>query len=224
MISPVVSIHWSRCIGRGLALAAIALVGAIPGTAALAQSKPALRTDLPPALAERINKEAEAREACKRAICEAARKKATAPLACKVVKTWPAPDLKERILKGAMNWTWGHAQCTADIKLDPAEVAKVAGTPKLVMKVAKHAVSCNLEKEDGKETHKLVFSIAPEVTFENGKAVKAVLHWSDVDGTTLAKTALWSATAVDNTFNVLQRAVVSQINEFFGPKCDEMVK
>lgn len=219
-----VTIHKRALRRSGLGLAVTTFAATILGGAALAQTPPALRTELPQALAERINKEAEARESCKRAICESHRKKAAAPLACKVVKTWPAVDLKERILKGAMDWSWGHAQCTADLDLDPAEIAKVAGTPKLVMKVAKHAVSCNLEKEDGKETHKLTFSIAPEVTFENGKAVKAVLHWADVDGTTLAKTALWSATAVDNTFNVLQGVLIGQINEFFGAKCDEMVK
>ena len=46
----------------------------------------------------------------------------------------------------------------------------------------------------------------------------------DVDGTTLGQTALWSATAVDNTFNVLQGVVLEQINGFFGPKCDEALK
>ena len=35
---------------------------------------------------------------------------------------------------------------------------------------------------------------------------------------------LWSATAVDNTFNVLQGAVVEQINEFFTTSCDEALK
>ena len=67
-------------------------------------------------------------------------------------------------------------------------------------------------------------TIDPTVTFENGKAIKAVLAWSDANGTTLAKSAFWSATAVDNTFNVLQGAVIEQINEFFGPKCDEVLK
>jgi hypothetical protein len=64
----------------------------------------------------------------------------------------------------------------------------------------------------------------PIVSFENGKAVKAALRWGDVSGSTAAKGALWSATAVDNTFNVLQGVVLEQINEFFGPKCDAAVK
>jgi hypothetical protein len=191
-----------------------------------AEEKGIPRTDLPPALAERLVKESQAREACKKLICEAARLKNAEgePLTCKVVKTWPAQDLRDKILKGKLEWSLGHAQCEAEVKLDRSLLAKVLTEPRLEMKVGKHKVSCNLEQEDGKEAYKLTFTIAPIVTFENGKAVKASLNWSEVDGTTLAKTALWSATAVDNTFNVLQGVVVEHINAFFGQKCDEALK
>ena len=66
---------------------------------AVAQEKKGPRTDLPPALAERLVKEGDAREACKKLICEAARSKKAEgdPLSCKVVKTWPAKDLKDKI-------------------------------------------------------------------------------------------------------------------------------
>ena len=82
-----------------------------------------------------------------------------------------------------MDWKWGHAQCEAEVKLDRSVVAKVLAEPKLELKVGKHKVMCNLEQEDGKETHKINFTIDPTVTFENGKAVKAVLGWGEVDGT-----------------------------------------
>ena len=65
-----------------------------------------------------------------------------------------------------------------------------------------------------------LFTIDPVVTFENGKAVKAALHWGEVGGSKAAKSALWSASAVDNTLNVLQGVLLEQINEFFGPKCE----
>ena len=193
---------------------------------ARAQDKSTPRPDLPPALAERLVKEKQAREACKKLICVTARlKKAEGdPITCKVLKTWPAQDLRDKILKGKLEWKWGHAQCEAEIKLARSLVGKVMSEPKLEIKVGKHQISCNLEQEDGKDTHKINFTIDPIVTFENGKAIKAALNWGEVDGTTLAKTALWSATAVDNTFNVLQGVVVEQINEFFGPECDEVMK
>jgi hypothetical protein len=199
----------------------------VVATAAFAEEQPGvLRTDVPKPLAERMLKEGNDREACKKSICEVSRsKKADGPaLACKVVKTWPSIDLTEKVFKGKMEWKWGNAQCDAEIKLDRALVARIFAEPKVEGKIGKHKVSCNLEQDDGKESHKISFSIDPSVTFENGKATKAVLGWADVEGSTLVKSALWSATAVDNTFNVLQGTVVEQINEFFGAKCDEALK
>ena len=120
---------------------------------AVAQEKKGPRTDLPLALAERLVKEGDAREACKKLICEAARSKKAegAPLSCKVVKTWPAKDLKDKILKGKLEWKWGHAQCEAEVKLERSLVARVLSEPKLEIKVGKHKVACNLEQEDEKE-------------------------------------------------------------------------
>src|SRR5947207_15599691 len=96
------------------------IAGSLYPNVASAQEKKGPRTDLPPALAERLVKEGEAREACKKLICEAGRSKKAegAPLTCKVLKTWPAQDLKDKILKGKMAWKWGHAQCEAEVKLD----------------------------------------------------------------------------------------------------------
>ena len=215
---------------RLMAVAIWAVAGIVPAAAQdraeIKTPGKAPRTDIPAALVERMDKESSQRMACKKAICESIRAKKAegAPLTCKVVKTWAAPDLKNKILKGKMEWKWGHAQCEAEVKLDRALVARIAAEPKLVVKVGKHTVACNLEHEDGKETHRMSFAIDPTVTFENGKATNATLGWSQVDGSTVAKTALWSATAVDNTFNVLQGAVVEQINEFLGPSCDEVAK
>ena len=41
-------------------------------------------------------------------------------------------------------------------------------------------------------------------------------------GNALAKSALWTASAMDNTFNVLEKTVVEEINDFVGPKCTEI--
>ena len=92
--------------------------------------------------------------------------------------------------------------------------------PKFEAKVGKHHVQCQLEAKDGKEAQTVEFTIDPVVTFENGKAVKAALHWGEVGGSKAAKGALWSASAVDNTLNVLQGVLLEQINEFFGTKCE----
>ncbi len=48
------------------------------------------------------------------------------------------------------------------------------------------------------------------------------LNWGKIEAPTLAKTALWSITAADNTFGLLQSTAVEDINEFIGTKCMEV--
>ena len=190
-----------------------------------AEDDPRRRTDIDKGLAEQLYKEQQARRGCKISICEAARSKAAqgGNIACKVLKTWPDIDLKSKVLRGAMDWPFGHAQCEASISIDRNMLVAAASEARFEAKIGKHDVVCQLSTKDGKDKHALTFSIDPVVTFEKGKATKAALNWSNVGGTTIAKSAAWSATAVDNTFNVLQGVVIEQINNFFGA-CDEAAK
>lgn len=189
------------------------------------QDDPRKRTDIDKALGEQLYQEQQARRGCKIAICQAARTKAAQGdnIACKVLKTWPDVDLKTKVLKGAMEWPFGHASCEANITIDRKMLVAAMSEATYEAKIDKHDVTCQLNTKDGKDKHALTFSIDPVVTFEKGKATKAALHWSNVGGTTIAKSAAWSATAVDNTFNVLQGAVIEQINGFFAG-CDEVAK
>lgn len=202
---------------------ALVLLGLLP---AGAQDDPRNRTDISKDLAEQLYREQEARRGCKVAICSTARNRSVQgeKLACKIVKTWPEVDLKTRILKDALNWPFGNAQCEASIAIDRKLIVAAVSEAKYQAHIGKHDVTCHLNATDGKDQHKVTFAIDPVVTFENGKATKAALRWGSVDGTTMVKSAMWSATAVDNTFNVLQRVVIEQINDFFGPSCDEATK
>jgi|GEM_PF-1769083 hypothetical protein len=207
------------------AVLALALLGLQPVGAQQQQEDPRKRTDIDKALGEQLYQEQQARRGCKVALCEAARTKAAQGdnIACKVLKTWPDVDLKSKVLKGAMEWPFGHASCEASITIDRKMLAAAMSEATYEAKIGKHDVTCQLSTKDGKDKHALTFSIDPVVTFEKGKATKAALHWSNVGGTTIAKSAAWSATAVDNTFNVLQGAVIEQINGFFVG-CDEAGK
>lgn len=213
------------CHARVIAVAiAILLFGF---QAAVAQGgDPRARTDIDKQLAEQLFREQEARRGCKISICDIARSKSVQGdnIACKVVKTWPEIDLKTKVLKGAIDWPWGHAQCEASIAIERKLIVAAASEPKYEAKIGKHDIVCHLNTKDGKDKHTVNLTIDPVVTFEGGKATKAALRWSNLSGTTIAKSALWSATAVDNTFNVLQGTVLEQINEFFGPGCDEALK
>ncbi|MEZ5843326.1 MAG: hypothetical protein R3D27_06275 [Hyphomicrobiaceae bacterium] len=193
---------------------AIALITA---GAAAAQDKAAKPVELTPEeLAEK-----EGRKACKVAICAAFRaKKPGGDIACNVIKSWRKEQLDRIVSKARASWPWGPVRCTVDIKLPREALIKAVSEPKYELKLEPHSVACTVQRE--KEPAEIKFSFAPKVQFEAGKAVKAKLHWGQITAPTLVKTAMWTATATDNTFNVLEGTVVEDINDFISTKCDEV--
>jgi len=172
----------------------------------------------PEELAER-----EGRKACKVAICAAFHlKKAEGPdIACNVLKSWRKEQLQKMIERAKVSWPWGGVKCVADIRLKRGDLIKAMTEPSYVATLDKHQVNCEIEREK-EAPAKISFAFAPKVTFENGKATKASLNWGAIDAPTLVKGAMWTATATDNTFNVLQSTLIEDINDFIGPKCDEV--
>ena len=165
--------------------------------------------------------EKEGRKACKVAICSAFRAKKAGPdIACGVVKSWRKEQLEKMVSKARASWPWGEVRCTVDIKLPREGLIKAVSEPKYELSIDAHAVVCTVDRE--KEPAEIKFSISPKVQFEAGKAVKARLNWGKITAPTLVKTAMWTATATDNTFNVLEGTVVEDINDFIGAKCDEV--
>jgi hypothetical protein len=191
---------------------------------AMPLAAPAMAQEVDKALEARMDKEKNDRKGCKIAICDAARNKKAdgADIACTVTKTWAAADLRDSILKGKLDWPWGHAQCTADIKIERKMLAQALAAGTLDAKLAKQTVNCTLDQKGGSEKYSISFGLTPTVTFSGGKATKATLNWSDIQGSALAKGAVWSAATLDNNVGLFEGTTVDQINSFFGPKCDEV--
>jgi hypothetical protein len=177
-------------------------------------------------LEARMTAEKDARKACKTEICKAfAEKKPDgAPISCSVTKTWMESEISQSILGGKVSWPWSHAQCTAKIDLDRATIAKIVDGGEATTKLKKHDVTCSLDRKapETGEAYGVKMSISPEVTSKGGKATKVVMGWGDIDAPLLAKGAIWSATATDNTFNILSGSVVSEINSFVFAKCKDV--
>jgi len=166
--------------------------------------------------------ERESRKACKVAICDAFhnRKPDGSDIACKVVKSWRKEQLEKIVSKAKVSWPWGRVRCSADVKLSRETLIKAMTEPKHEAVLDTHNVTCEVEREEGNA--ELKFAFAPKVKFENGKAVKASLNWGEIEGPSLVKGAMWTATATDNTFNVLDSMVVEDINNFISKKCMEV--
>jgi len=178
-----------------------------------------------PELSARMAKEKEDRKACKTEICKAFATPAEGPvIACTVTKTWLGSEIQTAFLGDKLTWPWGHAQCSAAIELDRKAIAEAASKPQATLKLKKHDIACKLEHKDPAEgtAYDLKLSIEPTVSFEGGKAVKADMGWGSIEAPILAKTAIWSATAVDANFSVIANGVVKQVNAFLEQRCKEV--
>jgi len=167
--------------------------------------------------------EREARKACKVEICSAfhLRKPEGPDITCNVLKSWRKEQLQKMIERAKVSWPWGPVKCVADIKLKRADLIKAMGDKSYVAQLDTHEVNCEVDR-DKEAPAKISFSFAPKVTFEGGKATKASLNWGKIEAPTLVKGAMWTATATDNTFNVLQSTLVEDINVFIADKCLEV--
>jgi hypothetical protein len=175
-------------------------------------------------LEQRMEKEKAERHDCKVKICDTARNKIAdgEDISCKVVKTWTALELKQKILKGRFDWPFGNVQCTGEVKLARKPLSNVLASGEVEAKLEKHSVSCTLDQKDGKDKYSITFSIRPVVKFKDGKAIKASINWSDIQGSAVAKGALWSTATLDNYTGVFEGVAVESINDYFGPHCDEV--
>jgi hypothetical protein len=166
--------------------------------------------------------EREGRKACKVAICAAFHSKAgPEDISCSVLKSWRKEQLQKMVERAKVSWPWGRVKCVADIHLKRSDLVKATTEPTYVADIGQHQVNCEIER-DKEGPAKISFAFKPKVTFAGGKATKASLNWGAIDAPTLVKGAMWTATATDNTFNVLQSTLIEDINDFIGPKCDEV--
>lgn len=205
----------------GQLLAALMITAVAVGPAA-AQDKKSAAAEEEVELTPEEKAERESRKACKVAICAAFhnRKPDGGDIACNIVKTWRKEQLQKIVSKAKVSWPWGRVQCVADIKIKRDLLIKAMSEPKYQAVLDKHQVRCQIERE--KDKAEVKFDFSPKVTFEGGRATKAVLNWGEIEAPSLVKGAMWTATATDNTFNVLDGMVVDDINDFISRKCMEV--
>ena len=205
---------------------AAAVVAAFPAALPARAQAPA-DAAVPPIKVEDLTPEEkaerEARKDCKARICAVFhnRKPDGGDVSCSVLKSWRKEQLTKMLEKARVAWPWGRVKCSADVHLKRDMLIKSMTEDKYEATLDTHKVVCEVER-DGAEKSEIKFEFTPKVTFEKGKAVKSILGWGKVEAPTLVKGAMWTATATDNTFNVLQGTVTEDINSFIGPRCDEV--
>jgi hypothetical protein len=205
--------------GRWALAVALLLASELWGRPGLAQAPVAPTA---PPETEEEKRERETRTACAVAVCSTLHnhKPDTGQVSCAVTKTWRKEVLDKILSQAKLTWPWGYARCATDLKLDRSMLVKAMLDAEIEVRLDTHDITCEIEGETEKYDIKL--QISPKVTFKQGKAVKASLNWGKIVAPTLAKSALWSATAADNTFGILQNTVVEDVNRFIETRCMEV--
>lgn len=171
---------------------------------------------------EEEKKEREVRRACAVQLCATLhnRRPAEGHVSCTIQKTWRKEVLSKVLARGKVSWPWGDTRCASEIKVDRALLVKAMQEPELEVQFDSYDIRCQIK--NAKDKYDVALQVRPKITFKQGKAIKASMNWGKIEAPTLAKTALWSVTAADNTFGLLQTTAVEDINEFIGTKCMEV--
>jgi len=162
------------------------------------------------------------RRICKVQICSifSTKDPEGADIDCPIVKTWREEDIEEILGGGKLDWPWGKARCTAQLKLNRATLAAAAGADGATARLEKHTITCSLDLKSDGESYDVRVDITPEVTFKGGKATGARINWGAIDAPMLAYSMIWPGATLDNSLNVLGGQVVKMTNEFMSKKCD----
>jgi hypothetical protein len=177
-------------------LSLIALLGAAPQAIA-ADAK----TEEPPLTPEELAETAH-RKKCKIKICDAFlnKKLEGEDIKCDVVKTLRKAKIEEKYLRGKLSWPFGNAQCSADVSLKREMLVKAVTEAEYETALDKHAISCNLFKQDSADKYEMTFTIAPVVKWKGGKAEGVTLNIADIGGAALAKGGIWTIAKANSYF------------------------
>src|SRR5262249_55318154 len=143
-------------------------------------------------------------------------------IACSVARTWTAEEMRTKVLKGRFTWPFGNAQCSTDINLPRKTLARLFAGGEIELRAPKHRVTCTLDQKDGKDKYSISFSVQPVVKFNDGKAVKARINWSGIQGSVVARGAVWPTAKLDNYAGIFDGLTIDGINDFFGLHCNEV--
>ena len=176
-----------------------------------------------PALTPEEKTEKDARKACKIKICGilASKDPVGDDVSCDIVKTWREADIT-KMLGGKIDWPWGKAVCQSKLEVKRAPLAQAMSEATYQIVVPEQKVRCTLARKAEGEPYVVEVSIAPKVTFENGKAVTASLNWGEASAPMLVFALIYAGTGLDNSTNVLGPEVVRMVNDFATKKCAEV--
>jgi hypothetical protein len=163
-------------------------------------------------------------EACEKDICTLLVKKdaSGSNLQCSLQKTWSGKKIKQGVEEKKMTWSLGDLRCGVQLDASRKDMVDALTKPEYELKLAPHAVKCEVERE--KEVLTINVNLSPRIQFKDGKAVKAWIGLGEIQAPTVVKGAIWSAAQLEDTFGVVHGDLIKEINRFVYERCPAHVK
>jgi hypothetical protein len=158
-------------------------------------------------------------EACEKDLCTllVKREAAGSNLQCNIQKTWASKKIKAGVEEKKLSWSLGDLRCGVKFDASRQDVVDALTKPAYELKLASHAVKCEVERE--KEVLNISVALSPRIQFKDGKAVKAWLGVGEIQAPTVVKGAIWSAAQLEDTFGVVHGDLIKEINRFVYERC-----
>lgn len=172
---------------------------------------------------EQAANEREVLKTCERRLCEIVVKKDPAgdDLVCPLSKTWLGAKIKEDVEKRRLTWTFGDARCSVDLNAKRDLILGAVTKPEHALEFSPHEVKCEIE--NGTEVTPIQVTLAPKITFKNGKAEKAWINVKSIEGPAIVKGAIWTAAQIEDSFGLFQSNIIEELNELLGKKCPKVI-
>lgn len=147
-------------------------------------------------------------------------KKTSGPdLNCDLTKTWQKEDIQKGANSKNLMWDLGSARCHAKVSAKRPDILAAIGAQQSTFRLEKQAFAC----EVGAEKYQLQATLAPEIVFKNGAATSVSLHMADIQGSPLIKGVVWTAVKLEESFGILQKDMVREVNRFIKKECPKIL-
>jgi len=140
-------------------------------------------------------------------------------LTCDLTKTWEKDDIQKGAESKKITWGLGSARCSVKVSAKRSDLVSALTSPENTLKIGKQSIACEI----GEEKYPVSLSLDPEIGFKGGAATAVSLHTADIQGTTLIKGVVWTASELEKHFGVLQGDMIREVNRFVQKECPKIV-
>lgn len=185
---------------RGMVIAALGIVGA-------ASTAAAQTTDL-----DKLRQ-------CDRDLCAiiAAPTLPGPPLQCDLAATWYKEQIDRAARSRNLAWPFGDIRCSVALNVERKTLGDAVAEPNGTLTVPEHKAHCEVEYNG--ERYPIVLSLAPEVSFREGRAATVSLGLKDVEANIVIETLLWSASKLQDSLGLFEADFVRGVNRYIERQC-----